>query len=49
MALYQLKNPATFEAYPKDNGDYILMVEGLPQIVPKADFEAKYAPFVKQG
>jgi hypothetical protein len=47
MALYQNKNPDTVEAYPKDNGDYILIVAGSPQIVPKADFEAKYVPFVQ--
>jgi hypothetical protein len=49
MALYQLKNPETVEAFPDDNGDYMIIKAGVMQLpaIKKADFEAKYAPFVK--
>jgi hypothetical protein len=49
MALYQLKNPETVEAFPDVDGNYLIVKAGVIQLpsIKKADFEAKYAPFVK--
>jgi len=49
MPLYQPKNVATVEAFPMANGDYVVIANGLATPTPKAEFEAKYVPFVKQG
>jgi hypothetical protein len=48
MALFTPKNPSTVEAFPlSTGGDYVIVINGVATIVPKADFEAQYVPFVQ--
>ncbi len=49
MALYQPRNVTTVEAYPMTNGDYVIIQGGSAIPTPKAEFEAKYVPFVRTG
>ena len=47
MALYQLKNPGSVQAFKNPAGDYVIVDgECISAPIPKADFEAKYVPFV---
>jgi hypothetical protein len=49
MALYQLKNPGSVQAFKNPAGDYVIVDDGecISAPIPKADFEAKYVPFVQ--
>lgn len=47
MVLYQLRNPETIEALPLPDGNYAIIRDGKLTTVAKADFEAKFVPFVR--
>ncbi len=49
MALYQPRAVQTIEAFPLPDGSYVVITNGIATPTPKAEFEAKYVPFVKQG
>jgi len=49
MGLYQYRNVPTIEAFPLPDGNYVVIANGQGIITPKAQFEEKYVPFVRQG
>ena len=51
MPLYQLKDPSTIEAIIDVQGDAHVILDGLltNKVIPKAEFEAKYAPLPHPG
>lgn len=44
MVLYQLKTPETVDAYLLNTGDYVVIRNGVGEIMVKAEFEGKYVP-----
>ncbi len=49
MVLYQPKNPATVDILILPDGSGMTVKDGKAVAITKAEIEANYTPFVKQG